>query len=226
MEKNQYDICIEVLRRLDKVGILNYIVLIGSWCIPFYKKYFASTKYVSSIRTRDIDLLVQIHPKFKNKIDIPNLFKDLGFVIDFRGSKGYIKLVHPELIVEFMVPDKGRGLGKPYPLPQLGLNAQPLRFLNLLTQHTINIKIEDISVTLPHPINFALQKLIISSRRKIEEKAIKDRISAIRLLKSLIDKGESGNINKTFNSIPRKWQRYISQALEEEKEYDILDVLK
>jgi len=36
VEKTQYELCIEVLRRFDKAGVLRNIVLIGSWCMPFY----------------------------------------------------------------------------------------------------------------------------------------------------------------------------------------------
>ena len=99
MEKNQYDLCIEILRRLDKTGVLKNIVLIGSWCMLFYKEYFKKQKYIPSIKTRDIDFLIPMPSKLKTKVDIPELLRDLGFIIGFRGSKGYIKLEHPELVV-------------------------------------------------------------------------------------------------------------------------------
>ena len=52
MENSQYDLCIEVLRRLDKAGILKDIVLVGSWCTLFYKKFFSGKKYMTSLTTR------------------------------------------------------------------------------------------------------------------------------------------------------------------------------
>jgi hypothetical protein len=33
VEKSQYDLCVEVLSRLDKAGILNDIVPVGSWAL-------------------------------------------------------------------------------------------------------------------------------------------------------------------------------------------------
>ena len=59
MEKQQYKLCIEVLRRLDKAGILDSFILIGSWCVYFYKEYFAKAPYIdlATLRTRDMDLL-------------------------------------------------------------------------------------------------------------------------------------------------------------------------
>ena len=133
-------------------------------------EYFAKTNYTPSIKTRDIDFLIPSPNKFRRNTDIPNLLKDLGVIVGFKGAAGYIMLEHPSLIVEFLFPEKGKGLDKPYPLPQLGVNAQTLRFLNFLTHSRISIEVEGIPVTLPHPANFALHKLMIFGRRNNQEK--------------------------------------------------------
>ncbi len=179
MEKSQYDLCVEVLRRLDSAGVLKHIVLVGSWCTLFYKSYFGHTRYAPVLKTRDIDLLVP-HPSAINvKTNVAELLKDLGFVVGFNVPQGYIRLEHPGLIIEFLTVEKGRPSDKPYPLPKLGLNAQPLRFLEMLASNTITAKVEDLSVTLPHPANFALHKLLISQRRPSPQKAEKDRDAAV-----------------------------------------------
>ena len=226
MEKKQYELCLEVLRRLSRVRVLNNIVLIGSWCIPFYKEYFAKAKYVPSIKTRDIDFLIPAPSRIKKKVDIPKLVKDLGFVIGFKGPQGYIRLEHPKLFIEFLVPEKGKGTDKPYPLPKLGVNAAALRFLNFLSDNTINVKVEDFYLTLPHPANFSLHKLIVFQRRIRKDKAIKDRNIAIRILKALINRGEGNIINEVFDSVPQKWQKKIVKGLVEAKEKEILDILR
>jgi hypothetical protein len=51
VEKNQYKLCLEVLKRLEESGILRDVVLIGSWCISFYKDYFGSVQYPTVIKT-------------------------------------------------------------------------------------------------------------------------------------------------------------------------------
>lgn len=225
MEKKQYELCLEILRRFHKVAILDYLTLIGSWCAPFYKDYFHSNKGFTTLRTRDIDFLINTPNKIKEKVDIPLLLKDLGFVVSFHGEKGYIKLDHPDLMLEFLVPEIGRGSDKPYPLPMLGLNATPLRFLDFLAQNTIEVELEDFSITLPHPIHFALHKLIIGHRRQKKDKAIKDRQSAIDILNALIQKGETEEIKKVFYSIPKKWQNKIKSSLEKTQEISILQLL-
>lgn len=224
MEKNQYELCIEVLRRFDKAGVLRNLVLIGSWCMLFYKDYFGNVNYIPSIKTRDIDFLIPNPVKIKTTVDIAELLKDLGFVIGFKGSQGYIKLEHPDLVIEFLVPEKGKGLDKPYPLKQLGLNAQTLRFLDFLAQNTIHIKVEGISITMPHPANFAIHKLIILQRRGNPEKVLKDKESAIKILKALIEKGEEDLVRDIFSSMPKKWQKKVEKVIEKFVEKEILDV--
>lgn len=227
MEKKQYELCLEILRRFYKVGILDDFILIGSWALYFYKEYFSDTPYIDliTIKTRDIDFLINNPSKIKKVVNIPELLKDLGFVTIFKGAKGYIKLDHPELILEFLVPEKGKGIDKPYPLPKLGINAVALRFLTFLSSNTIKARVEDFYVTLPHPANFALHKLIIFQRRFKEDKAIKDRNAAVEILRALINKGEAVTIKRVFNSMIPKWQKKVMKGLEEAKEKEILYVL-
>ena len=228
MEKKQYELCLEILRRFHRANILSNFVLIGSWCLVFYKDYFISVPYIdhTSLRTRDMDFLISMPNKIKHEVDIPTLLKDLGFVTIFRGAEGYIKLDHPELIVEFLVPEKGKGTDRPYPLPKLGVNAVALRFLNFLSDNTMKVKLEDFYLTLPHPANFALHKLIVFQRRNKQDKAIKDRNIAIQILRALINKGEASIVNNVFRSTHQNWQRKIIRGLQEAKEKEVLEILR
>ena len=228
MEKSQYKLCLEILRRFNKAGILKDFILIGSWCVYFYKDYFSDIPYIdqATIKTRDIDFLINNPSIIKQEVDVPLLLKDLGFVTMIKGNKGYIKLDHPDLLLEFLTPEKGKGTDKPVPLPKLGMNAVALRFLSFLSLNTIKVKVEDFYITLPHPANFALHKLIISQRRPKQDKAVKDRNIAIEILKALIKKGESSIIKQVFNSVPKKWQTRIIKAIKMSNEAEILDVLR
>lgn len=228
MEKSQYKLCLEILRRFNKSGILKDFILIGSWCVYFYKDYFSNVPYIdqATIKTRDIDFLINNPSIIKQEVDVPLLLKDLGFVTMIKGSKGYIKLDHPDLLLEFLTPEKGKGTDKPVPLPKLGMNAVALRFLSFLSLNTIKVKVEDFYITLPHPANFALHKLIISQRRPKQDKAVKDRNIAIEILKALIKKDESSIIKKVFNSVPKKWQARIIKGIKMSNEAEILEILQ
>jgi len=228
VEKKQFELCLEVLRRFNKTGILKDFILIGSWCLYFYNEYFPDTPYLdrATIKTRDIDFLIDDPAGIRQEVNIPGLLGDLGFITVFKGKKGYIKLEHPDLLLEFLVPEKGKGTDKPVHLSKLGMNAVALRFLSFLSANTIKVKVEDFYVTLPHPANFALHKLIIFQRRLKEEKAIKDRNTALDVLKALINKGESAVIRRVFNSIPLKWQKRIIKGLSKSEDKNILIVLQ
>ncbi len=226
MEKSQYNLCAEVIERLHRAGVLQDMVIIGSWCIPFYRDYFAGADYFTTLRTRDIDFLLPLPGKIHARADIPELLKDLGFIRDRLGEAGYVRLIHPDLIVEFLVPEKGRGSDKAYPLPQLGLNAQSLRFLDFLSEKTISITVESIPVKLPHPIYFALHKLIIAGRRLKKEKTEKDTREGLQILNALIAKDETETIRKVINGLPLKWKKTIIAALKKGQANRILEELK
>ena len=225
MEKNQYELCLEVLRRLNRAGVLKDIMLIGSWCLPFYREYFSGVRYSSAIRTRDIDFLIPDPGRIHGQTDIPALLKDLGFIVNYSGAKGYIKLAHPDLLIEFLSPEKGRGMDEPVKIPKLGVNAVALRYLNFLVEDTIKVPVEDFTICLPHPVNFALHKLIIFQRRATKDKADKDRDAAVMLLRALISKGDTGLIKSVFNSIPPRWRKSVVKGLQNAEDKDILSAL-
>lgn len=226
MEKSQLDLCLRVLKKLHQAGVLDGVIIIGSWALYFYRFHFKGNDYVPDIRTRDIDFLVSLPPKFKHKTDIPEMLQELGFIINFRGEAGYIRLDHPELIIEFLIPEMGKGRDKPYPLPQLGLNAQPLRFLHFLAENTIVIEYGDMKLKFPHPAAYALHKLIIFGRRRSKDKAEKDRVQAVQLLNYLAKKTvERGEIKSIFATMHPKWQKTVFANLEKLGEKEIAGLL-
>jgi len=215
VEKKQYDLCIEVLRRLDESGLLKHIVLVGSWCTLFYKDYFSGIKYASVLKTRDIDFLIPRPGKITKSVDIAGLLKDLGFVTGFTGMEGYMRLEHPQLIIEFLVPRTRGEYAMPYDLPQLGFNAQALRYLDLIGENTIVAEKEGIKVVIPHPAGFALHKLLIAGKRRNKDKIAKDIQDAERVLHALIEKGEEESVKRIFKSMPKKWQNKIKDGIKE-----------
>ncbi|MBL7072644.1 MAG: hypothetical protein ISS33_02540 [Candidatus Omnitrophica bacterium] len=229
MDKKQYKLLSEILKRFQAKGILKSIILIGSWCIPLYKEYFKELKNVSALRTRDMDFLVPLDAKFKTSVDVVALLKDLDFKEKFVGQEGYIRLVHVYLTLEFLVPEKGRGSDKPHKLPKLGLNAQRLRFLDMLTEETIQVEFEGTKVIIPHPVNFALHKLLICTRRSgsnKKEKSEKDKRVAIQILDSLIKAKRIAPIRGIFSSLHKNRKKEILKTLKSEDAVEILGILE
>jgi hypothetical protein len=203
----QFELCCEVLRRLDREGVLKHVVLIGSWCLLAYEDFFSDVRYRPGIRTRDIDFLVPIPPQFDHDVDLEAMLQDLDFVISRKGREGYMQFVHEDLMLEFIVPDRGRGSDKPFPIPALGVNAQRLRFMDFLADNTIRSRVGDVGVMVPHPANFALLKLVVSERRTKPVKRENDQRQAVEVLRALLDSGNERVLRRVFNNMPKTWQK-------------------
>lgn len=226
MEKKTYNLCLKVLKIFDKAGLLKHIILIGSWSIYFYKNYFNSKSYSTFIRTRDVDFLIPLPFKLRKNLDVFKLVEDLGFIVEHRGSKGYIKLKHPDLTIEFLIPERGRGTDKPYSIPILGINAVALRYLDFLALNTIVVNFEKLRIRLPHPAAYTLQKFIIFKRRVKIDKHDRDIEGAIRVFHALMENNEHITIQRMFGKMNKKWQATIIKNLKSIEEFGIVDVLK
>ena len=208
-----YELCFEVLRRFSKASLLNEFVLIGSWCVYFYKQHYAKAETAYSLRTTDMDFLIPLPPNIHSPAHVQELLADMGFRENF-SSHGFMRLIHPELTIDFLVPWKGRGEGKPYLIKSLGIIATPLRFVDLLLLRTIHVRREGVSLRLPHPCCFAFQKLLISGRRQDAGKRIKDRIQALDVLDMVMQQGDEGVANAVFHTLPPKWRKSILRELD------------
>ncbi len=223
--QKKYALFLNVLRKFHDAGVLEDVVLVGSWCMHFYQRYFPRGIYQPMIRTTDIDFLVPRPTRLKKKIHLPSLLEEEGFIVTF-NSQGFMRLEHPELIVEFLVPEKGKGTDKPYPLPSLGMNAQTLRFLDFLAGHTILVESDGLKIKLPHPAAFGLHKLIVKQRRKKKEKAEKEQREALGVLYTLIKQGEADTIKAVFHDMPVPWRKKVIQSLRTTDDEEILNILQ
>ncbi len=223
MEKKKYDLCLEVLKRMAKEGLLDKIMLVGSWCMLPYQDYFGGAALLPALRTRDLEFLIPVPPNLDHETDLCELLKELDFLLDYKGEEGYMIFQHPDLILEFLVPARGKDIDKPYPIDQLGINAQALRFMDFLAQNPIRITFHDIKVIIPHPANFALQKLLIAKRRKQLDKSEKDRTQAVAILRALHDAKKMDTVHELYKAMPKSWQKTITQELTNLRESDILD---
>lgn len=212
----------EVLEILQKQGILKDLILIGSWCCHFYIPYFGRKNYVPTIQTIDMDLLIPNPRDLKSKrISLPDILKGLDFDFEINLS-GWLRFLHPELRVEFLIPRLGPTTDNPRKIPQLEINAMPLRHTHVLTTHTIKVKEDGFSLRLPHPLAFALHKLFVSSRRKEKGKAIRDKEMALRILSAAQMTGKTDDASSIWTSFTKKEQTIIVNVLRKEDREDLI----
>jgi len=213
VESKQYDLCLTVLRRMRDAGVLENLVLVGSWCLLLYRHYFEKVGPVYAVRTRDMDFLIADQKQFRKNVDVPALLSDLGFLKSLRGSDGILILEHPELMIEFLVPERGKGGSGVRDIPELGMNAQPLRFMDIPSMLSIELPFGDVHVTAPHPAAFVLHKLLVARRRSKTFKKKKDFSDALHILELLKKKDELGVVRDLLAKFPKTWQKQIRSSL-------------
>lgn len=162
------------------------------------------------LRTLDIDFLLPRPYPRKVAVDLQAALAPLGFSVDFKPS-GETCFVHPDLKIEFLTPERGKGEDKPRLIRALGVKATQLRFLDLLFQDPIVIEEKGIKVRVPNPINFSQQKLIIAQRRRKKEKREKDIEQAVTVL-SIVDPVE---FKRATYALPKKWRTLLSTSLQQ-----------
>lgn len=78
-----------------------------------------------------------------------------------------------------------------------------------LAKNTISVDFHGFDVTVPHPAAYALQKLIISPRRKISEKAQKDLDQAEAVLITLKKRSDIELLRLLFGQLTKKQRKTV-----------------
>jgi hypothetical protein len=202
---------VSLIERILKVfaenGLFNEgIELIGSWCFHLYQKHLGVKSF--PLRTQDIDFLIPNPFHGKEHADFIQQLENLGFNRDFKRD-GSLYLWNAELKIEFITPEKGRGVDSSIRIKKLGINAISLRFVAFLLDDPITVIDNGVKILVPNPANFCLHKLIIASRRRKTGKSLKDLQQAIST--SMIVNRQ--DMQKLFSPLPKSWKQAILKTL-------------
>lgn len=201
-------VIIKILKVFSDNGLWDVgVELIGSWCFALYQEHLGIRKY--PFRTPDIDFLIPQPFKLKKKFDLAKLLGPLGFRMSI-DDNGYVYFWSPELKIEFLTPERGRGTAGPKEIKNLGVNAIPLRFVDMLFKDPIKLVEQGVAVKIPNPAAFAFHKLLIAGRRKKKDKFDRDIEQALAILESFPAKKSAS----LYLSFPRPWRKQISRNLE------------
>lgn len=134
----------------------------------------------------------------------------MGFEQEWSLQGDFCKYVHPDLEVEFLIPEYGRGKARSVAIPTLGIRAQPLRFLSLAYQRSMCVSYHGHNIRVPEPEAFVLLKLLTLPRRKESEKRMKDAYTARTLGEFLIKRNDQrACMQSMFSELPKGWQKKI-----------------
>jgi hypothetical protein len=206
MEK-EFELFSKVIEALHNRGVLKKLVLIGSWCTTYYRGMFENHDEIPALRTSDIDFMIPSPHGISKKVNVHEILIQLGFDPNFQTMSGLVKYEHPILDIEFLTPELGKGQVQAYEIKPFSINAVGLRFLELLQRDIIEVSHNDIMIKIPSPESFALHKFIICHRRKNDEKAKKDIVTAKAILDLCLNsKKHRKQLITIFSSLPGKWQ--------------------
>ena len=212
--EEKYKLLSAVLKELQEKGVLHGLVIVGSWCQYYYRILFDNAPEIPLVRTMDIDFLVPNPSRFKNKIDVSDLLNTLGFDSDFDYSTGLVKYVHPALEIQFLTPALGRVKDTPYEIKKLNINAEGMSYMKMLQDYKFSMTHEGVTVWLPEPEAYCLQKILISPKRKAPAKREKDLTAAISIGELCLNyESHKERLKAIYRGMPKKWQKMVSDMV-------------
>lgn len=190
---------------------LPYVVLIGSWAEFLYRELGILQGFEPNIKTMDIDFLLKNLRKPTPEKNIVPLVKNAGYLVESDYLNGTTKIYDKNgLEIEFLINKKGAGL-EPTLKTNLGVTAQTLRHLQILSNNTISLDYLGMEITVPTPEAYTVHKMIINKER--EKKQEKDRLAILNLWPH-IDKAETSLL---ISKLTKKEANVVSCFMSENK---------
>ena len=215
MNRSQEVNFLKFIKLLSDNDCLQHVILIGSWAEYVYKEAQLVHGLEPNIVTRDIDFLIKNIRKPAEPKSITALAREAGYRIESDILYNTTKIQSgADLEIEFIVNQMGSG-DTSVIKTNLGVNAQALRNMDILSKHSIKTNLFGFDITVPIPEAYVLHKMLINAERK--EKSTKDKFSILNLYK-FIDKGIFLSL---FEELSPKAQRKVHTFIQDNKLNDI-----
>jgi hypothetical protein len=181
LQNEQQNEFLKVIKLFHDNGCLEHIVLIGSWAEFLYQQTGLIPPGTTALRTLDIDFLIRNLRKPNPPVNMEALAYKQGYAVDRDALLGTTKIrTASRLEIEFLIAQRGAGI-EPVYRTSLGVTAQGLQGLGLLSSHTVTITWFGIEIAIPIPEAYVLHKIIINDERDKDEKREKDRDSILSI---------------------------------------------
>jgi hypothetical protein len=188
------------------------ITLIGSYYLSVLKENMGF--HLPTIKTQDVDFLVRAPYKGK-EVDIESVLKPLGFSIGFNPD-GSTYFTNGVFKVEFLTPERGKGIDKAVSIKFLKIKATPLRYLEMLFDQQVKIEKEDYTFLIPSPWVFAYHKILMSKKSKSTGKREKDIIQVNAILREISKRPKMVKKASSYlETLPPKWKKDIKNYITE-----------
>jgi hypothetical protein len=204
----------KILKVLNSEGILKDLILVGSWCLLFYKEIFEN--FVPFVRTTDIDFYVPKTKQVKESNCVINSLKKENYDLSHDTLTDKTTFISPDgFEIEFLT----KLTRKNTPCVQLGktnIYAESISHVDIFTNNYIEVVYKGLTLKIVSPSAYVLQKLVINNKR--EGKSEKDIQSIEHVLNYIkVSKKSKIELNELFLSLPKKWQETITKTCEEKE---------
>lgn len=195
------------LKLLHGNDLLDNMIVVGSWAEYVYAESGYLPDFSSMLRTLDIDFMIKNQRRPIQPVNLITLAENAGFTVDIDRLTGTTKFYTPDLMeIEFIIEQKGSG-NQPYLQTNVGVTAQALRHVAMLGSHTVQVKVNNIPVSVPQPEAYVIHKMIINHERGV--KAEKDKESILGLIPYL----KFDRFHELYQSLSEKERRTVDQFI-------------
>jgi hypothetical protein len=217
------DVCrvLDALSR-EKLFEPNRLVLVGTLAYALYPLLLGHELTASALMTNDIDLTIMplVITSLPDGVSIPAILARGDATLEgdrqtsppsrFRNKTG--------LLVDFLTVAR-RKAAVFQSVPQLGISAEALSFMDYLIEDTLDGAIawqDGILVRVPAPARFAVHKLLVAQLRASgDPKRSKDLVQARELI-SLLDANDPDQLEDALDlarSRGKKWTQLLNKSL-------------
>lgn len=199
---------LRVLDLVDEAGCADHVILIGSWAEFVYMEAGALPGFSPNIRTLDVDFLIRNLRKPNPAARLAAVATDMGFYVDSDRLTGTTRLTDTTgLEVEFLIGKRGAGT-EPALKTNVGVTAQALWHMDILSRNTVETGCLGHTVTVPSPEAYVVHKMVINAERG--RKAEKDAM-AIEGLLPLVNRRE---LETVFNTLSKKEKAKVHEFVD------------
>ena len=202
---------LDVLKALNEGGVLQHCIISGSWAMYFYNRIFKG--FEPPIATTDFDIFFPSVSKIKES-NITLLLSELHYIREddyiSEKTKYYSK---DGFEIEFLTLPN-RTMSNVIKIKSINIGAEALPKMRPLMWNYISVEYNDLKVNIPSPSSYCLQKLLINKERALS-KQMKD-ISAVKYVMSFVNSSQKyrDEFIESYQSLPKKWQRAVKEAIE------------
>lgn len=219
MRKEQEDAFWQTIKAFKEIGLLHHVMIIGSWAEYLFPSLF-ETDFMPNLKTRDVDFFYRNINIPKEKINVVQKLKDIGYVYD--EVDGISRFYKEDLLeLEFLTRVLGAGSEGKINIKPLGITSEGLRVINILSDFAREVKVtgtddETYSLTIPEPAVYVIQKILTNPIREPSEKKAKDIVAVKELLYHIEKSSEhKAKLNEVYKALSAKQLKTVNQVCKE-----------